>query len=95
MYFIYIFTGNDNLHYLSTQANYRLIVILEDWENETRYAVYDSFRVGDENSFYFMTVQGYSGDAGTMYKYFLSLISCLCFFCIAAFYQFVPFPQLD
>ncbi|CAG2245004.1 Angiopoietin-related protein 1,Ficolin-1-A,Ryncolin-1,Fibrinogen C domain-containing protein 1,Tenascin-N,Angiopoietin-related protein 7,Angiopoietin-related protein 6,Ficolin-3,Fibrinogen C domain-containing protein 1-B,Fibroleukin,Fibrinogen-like protein 1,Ficolin-1,Ficolin-1-B,Angiopoietin-4,Tenascin-R,Ryncolin-2,Techylectin-5B,Fibrinogen C domain-containing protein 1-A,Microfibril-associated glycoprotein 4,Fibrinogen-like protein A,Ryncolin-3,Tenascin-X,Ficolin-2,Fibrinogen alpha chain,Tenascin,Angiopo len=56
--------GNDNLHYLSTQANYRLIVILEDWENETRYAVYDSFRVGDENSFYFMTVQGYSGDAG-------------------------------
>ncbi|CAG2244973.1 Angiopoietin-related protein 1,Ficolin-1-A,Angiopoietin-1,Fibrinogen C domain-containing protein 1,Ryncolin-1,Tenascin-N,Angiopoietin-related protein 7,Angiopoietin-related protein 6,Ficolin-3,Fibrinogen-like protein 1,Ficolin-1,Ficolin-1-B,Angiopoietin-4,Tenascin-R,Ryncolin-2,Techylectin-5B,Fibrinogen C domain-containing protein 1-A,Microfibril-associated glycoprotein 4,Fibrinogen-like protein A,Ryncolin-3,Ficolin-2,Fibrinogen alpha chain,Tenascin,Angiopoietin-related protein 2,Techylectin-5A,Ryncolin-4,T len=56
--------GNDNLHYLSTQANYRLMVILEDWENETRYAVYDSFRVGDENSFYFMTVQGYSGDAG-------------------------------
>ncbi|XP_063436341.1 fibrinogen-like protein A [Mytilus trossulus] len=58
--------GNDNLHYLSTQGTYRLIVILEDWENDTRKAIYDSFRVGDEDSFYFMTVQGYSGDAGTM-----------------------------
>ncbi|CAC5424202.1 Fibrinogen-like protein A,Ryncolin-4,Angiopoietin-related protein 7,Angiopoietin-related protein 1,Ficolin-1-B,Techylectin-5A,Ficolin-2,Ryncolin-1,Tenascin-R,Protein scabrous,Fibrinogen-like protein 1,Fibrinogen C domain-containing protein 1-A,Tenascin-N,Ryncolin-3,Tenascin,Fibrinogen C domain-containing protein 1,Ryncolin-2,Angiopoietin-related protein 6,Techylectin-5B,Angiopoietin-related protein 2,Microfibril-associated glycoprotein 4,Fibrinogen alpha chain,Ficolin-1-A,Ficolin-1,Fibrinogen C domain-cont len=64
--------GNDNLHHLTTQASYRLMVILEDWENETRYAVYDTFRVGDESSFYFLTVQGYSsgnaGDAMTVHN---------------------------
>jgi hypothetical protein len=37
---------------------------LEDFENETRYAAYQSFSIGDANSKYRLQVTGYYGDAG-------------------------------
>ena len=41
------FPGNDVLHALTTQGQYRLHVDLQDWgTDEHYYAQYDSFRVG-------------------------------------------------
>jgi hypothetical protein len=41
---------------------------LEDFENETRYAEYQSFTVGDADSKYRLDINGYSGDAGLFTK---------------------------
>ncbi|KAI8488195.1 Fibrinogen- domains (FReDs) [Branchiostoma belcheri] len=61
--------GNDNIHLLTTQKNYTLRVELMDWENQTRYAEYDTFRVAGESDQYRLTVSGYSGTAGDSMKY--------------------------
>ncbi|XP_022107428.1 microfibril-associated glycoprotein 4-like [Acanthaster planci] len=56
--------GNDNLHRLTAQGEYRLRVDLEDFENITAYAEYDTFRVADGRDSYQLTAIGYSGTAG-------------------------------
>ncbi|XP_022086123.1 microfibril-associated glycoprotein 4-like [Acanthaster planci] len=56
--------GNDNLHRLTTQGTYRLRVDLEDFEGNTAYAEYDTFRVADGSANYRLTVDDYSGTAG-------------------------------
>ncbi|XP_019646401.1 PREDICTED: fibrinogen-like protein 1 isoform X2 [Branchiostoma belcheri] len=56
--------GNENIHLLTSQKNYTLRVDLEDWEEETRYATYSSFRVSGESDQYRLHISGYSGDAG-------------------------------
>ncbi|CAC5417477.1 Fibrinogen-like protein 1,Fibrinogen-like protein A,Tenascin,Angiopoietin-1,Fibrinogen C domain-containing protein 1-A,Techylectin-like protein,Microfibril-associated glycoprotein 4,Tenascin-R,Ficolin-1,Fibroleukin [Mytilus coruscus] len=56
--------GNDNLHKILSTQNYKLRIDLEDWNGDTRYAEYDTFVVGNENTNYMLTVTGYSGDAG-------------------------------
>ncbi|XP_019634581.1 PREDICTED: microfibril-associated glycoprotein 4-like isoform X2 [Branchiostoma belcheri] len=61
--------GNENIHLLTSQKNYTLRVDLEDWEEETRYATYDIFRVSGESDQYRLTVSGYSGDAGDSMRY--------------------------
>jgi hypothetical protein len=43
---------------------YILRIELEDFENETRYAEYQSFTVADVDSKYRLDINGYSGDAG-------------------------------
>ncbi|XP_022097046.1 ficolin-1-like isoform X1 [Acanthaster planci] len=61
--------GNDNLHRLTAQGDYRLRVDLEDFENNTRYAVYNSFRVANASTNYQLTVGNYSGTAGDSLLY--------------------------
>ncbi|VDI39223.1 Hypothetical predicted protein [Mytilus galloprovincialis] len=56
--------GNENLHKILSTKNYKLRIDLEDWNGETRYAEYDSFVVGNENTNYMLTISGYNGDAG-------------------------------
>ncbi|XP_022107436.1 ficolin-2-like isoform X2 [Acanthaster planci] len=56
--------GNDNLHRLTAQGVYRLRVDLEDFENNTAYAVYNTFRVADGRNNYRLRVARYSGTAG-------------------------------
>ncbi|XP_078699835.1 uncharacterized protein LOC144926706 [Branchiostoma floridae x Branchiostoma belcheri] len=56
--------GNDNIHRLTAQKNYTLRVEVMDWENQKRYAEYDTFRVAGESDGYRLTVSGYSGTAG-------------------------------
>ena len=65
---IFIIVGNDNLHYLLSQGNYELRYDMADFENETRYVKYSSFSVGDEASKYTVSVSGYSGDVGNVFK---------------------------
>lgn len=56
--------GNENLYYLTNQKTYKLRVDLEDFDDATRYAEYDNFRITDESAKYTLTLGTYSGDAG-------------------------------
>ena len=47
-----------------SQYSYTLRIDLEDFENETRYAAYQSISIGDANSKYRLQVTGYHADAG-------------------------------
>ncbi|XP_022088665.1 microfibril-associated glycoprotein 4-like [Acanthaster planci] len=61
--------GNDNLHRLTTQAEYRLRVDLEDLDGNKRSAVYSTFRVANASDKYRLTVGGYSGTPGDSLSY--------------------------
>ena len=56
--------GNELLHVITKQGWYQLRVDMSDFEDESKFAKYKLFRVGDETSGYKLTVTGYSGDAG-------------------------------
>ena len=47
-----------------SQYAYTLRIDVEDFENETRYAAYQSFFIGVANSKNRLQVTGYHGDAG-------------------------------
>eukprot|EP00058_Branchiostoma_floridae_P016456 XP_002601944.1 hypothetical protein BRAFLDRAFT_86428 [Branchiostoma floridae] len=55
--------GNENIHLLTKRKNYKLRVELEDWNADTRFAEYSSFRVSGESDGYRLHVSGYSGNA--------------------------------
>lgn len=64
------FIGLDRLHQLTNSGPYELLVILEDWQNERRYAKYDHFVVGSEQEQYMLHSLGrYSGTAGDDFTY--------------------------
>ena len=56
--------GNDNIHRLTASRPSELRVELGDWSGGRAYAKYGSFRVGDEQSLYRLSVGSYSGTAG-------------------------------
>ncbi|KAI8522049.1 hypothetical protein Bbelb_018030 [Branchiostoma belcheri] len=56
--------GLGNIHSLTTQKQNELYVYLEDWEMNSRFARYSRFSVGNADSKYTATIDGYSGDAG-------------------------------
>ncbi|NXG50841.1 TENA protein, partial [Psilopogon haemacephalus] len=60
--------GLENLHKITSQGQYELRVDLRD-KDETAYAVYDRFSVGDAKSRYRLRVDGYSGTAGDSMTY--------------------------
>jgi ficolin len=53
--------GLDKIHRLTASGENVLRVDLETFENETAYAVYKSFFVGDENEAYLLNASDYSG----------------------------------
>ena len=55
--------GNEYLHYITNSGCYKLRVDLEDWNGNTRYAEYSSFRVTSEADNYRLLLGSYSGDA--------------------------------
>ena len=62
--------GLSKIHRLTQDGtDYTLRVDLEDFENETRYAKYSTFNIGDSTTDYTITVGGYSGDAGDSLTY--------------------------
>ena len=57
--------GNDQLHQLTMNGRYRLRVDLQGkFDCQWYWAEYSTFIVGNETSFYQLTVDGYSGTAG-------------------------------
>ncbi|KAI8498352.1 Fibrinogen- domains (FReDs) [Branchiostoma belcheri] len=56
--------GNEIIHLLTAQKNYRLRIGMMGWDDEWRYAEYDTFRVSGESDGYRLTFSGYSGTAG-------------------------------
>ena len=61
--------GNDNIHRLTASRPSELRVDLGDWSGGRAYAKYGSFRVGDEQSLYRLSVGSYSGTAGDSLAY--------------------------
>ena len=61
-----VLLGNDVIHQIFTLGNYKLKVILTDWDGETRHAVYTTFKIANEADGYRLTIDGYSGDAGKL-----------------------------
>lgn len=55
--------GNEQLHYLTNQKNYKLRIDLVTSRLERLYAEYASFVIGDEDTKYQLDVEGFSGDA--------------------------------
>ncbi|XP_018432476.1 PREDICTED: tenascin [Nanorana parkeri] len=62
------FMGLENLHKITSQGQYELRVDLRD-NDETAYAVYDKFSVGDSRKRYRLSVSGYTGTAGDSMTY--------------------------
>ena len=62
------YAGNVNLHTMTKVGDHQLRVDIEDWDGHARYALYNTFNVGDTRSKYKLSVGGYSGNAG---KYFV------------------------
>ncbi|XP_045176242.2 fibrinogen C domain-containing protein 1-B-like [Mercenaria mercenaria] len=56
--------GNQQIHKITEQGWYELRVDLESMDGIVAYAAYNVFSVGDVNSGYKLTVDGYNGNAG-------------------------------
>lgn len=56
-------SGNKYLHIL-TQVPTELRIDLKAWDRQTRYAEYSTFVIGDAESNYTLSIDGYHGDAG-------------------------------
>ena len=66
-FFFFYISGNFNIHILTAQGRYELWIQLKDFENNSRYAKYTTFMVGDASSKYKLVVDGYHGHAGKEY----------------------------
>ncbi|XP_056003559.1 ficolin-3-like [Ostrea edulis] len=56
--------GNDIINILTNTDNYELRVDITSFVDKTAYALYSTFRIGNESSKYIITVSGYTGTAG-------------------------------
>lgn len=54
---------------LTSRGNHKLRIDLEDWNGEKAYALFKSFKVGDQSTNYTLTISGYSGNAGNLCVY--------------------------
>ena len=61
--FVFVHTGNDNLHILTNRRAYTVRFDLMDFTGDTAYAEYTVFIVADVASKYRMINGGYSGTA--------------------------------
>ncbi|CAC5364780.1 unnamed protein product [Mytilus coruscus] len=55
---------NKYIALLTSQGKHEMRIDLEDWNDEKRYALFKSFKVGDQSTNYRLTISGYSGNAG-------------------------------
>ncbi|XP_026126184.1 angiopoietin-related protein 2-like [Carassius auratus] len=56
--------GLENIYWITSQGNYKLLVTLEDWSGRKTFAEYASFRLEPESDFYRLRVGRYHGNAG-------------------------------
>ncbi|XP_076106692.1 fibrinogen-like protein 1 [Mytilus galloprovincialis] len=58
------YLGNEHIHHLTTQGDYKLRIDMEEWNGKKYYAVYDIFRIANENDNYRLQITNYHGTAG-------------------------------
>ena len=60
-----MYSGNDNLYALTRYKRYKLRIVLENFDNVTKYASYDNFKTGSQAEKYILASVGqYEGTAG-------------------------------
>ena len=69
LYINFVPSGTQNLHLITSQGAYELRIELTDWEGKSRYAKYQTFKVGSSLENYVLTADGYEGDAGKSPRY--------------------------
>ncbi|KFB48728.1 AGAP010774-PA-like protein [Anopheles sinensis] len=57
--------GLEKLHAMTKSGRHELLVLLEDFEGNSTYALYDEIKIGSEEEKYKLTVGKYSGTAAT------------------------------
>lgn len=61
--------GNDKLHKLTAQGEYELLITMQDFGNQKRYARYSNFKIGNEATKFNMTYSKFTGDVGDSLKH--------------------------
>ncbi|GFQ81104.1 techylectin-5A [Trichonephila clavata] len=61
--------GNENIYNLTNQGTWEIRFDLTDKLGEARYAVYNNFRIEDENFDYTLRIGNYRGNAGDNFKF--------------------------
>ncbi|XP_040270838.1 angiopoietin-related protein 6 [Bufo bufo] len=56
--------GLENIYWLTKQGNYKLLILMDDWQGRQVSAEYDQFRVEPESDFYRLRLGQYRGTAG-------------------------------
>ncbi|XP_075061169.1 angiopoietin-related protein 6 [Mixophyes fleayi] len=56
--------GLENIHWLTSQESYKLLILMEDWQGRQVSAEYDHFRLEPETDFYRLRLGQYRGTAG-------------------------------
>ncbi|CAC5400102.1 Ryncolin-4,Angiopoietin-related protein 7,Angiopoietin-related protein 1,Ficolin-3,Ficolin-1-B,Techylectin-5A,Ficolin-2,Ryncolin-1,Tenascin-R,Fibrinogen-like protein 1,Angiopoietin-1,Fibrinogen C domain-containing protein 1-A,Ryncolin-3,Tenascin,Fibroleukin,Fibrinogen C domain-containing protein 1,Techylectin-like protein,Ryncolin-2,Techylectin-5B,Angiopoietin-related protein 2,Angiopoietin-2,Microfibril-associated glycoprotein 4,Ficolin-1-A,Ficolin-1,Fibrinogen C domain-containing protein 1-B,Angiopoietin len=56
--------GNKYINILTSSGNYKLLIYLEDFEGNWRYAEYSVFSIGNATTNYILNISGYCGTAG-------------------------------
>lgn len=59
--------GLDNMHKITSQGRYELRIDMRDGQ-ETTYAYYDKFSIGDARSLYKLRIGEYNGTAGMLLR---------------------------
>ncbi|XP_017849078.1 ficolin-1-like [Drosophila busckii] len=68
------FIGLESLHNMTANQTHELLINLQDFNGSSRYAHYDNFKVGNENSSYTLESLGnYTGNAGDSLVYHLGM----------------------
>lgn len=62
--FVYVSSGLDNIQRIATQGRYELRIDMKDGQ-ESVYANYDKFSIGDARNLYKLRIGEYNGTAGT------------------------------
>ena len=80
---------------MTSQGWYELRVDMSDFKNQSRYAYYRIFSVGNKASGYLLTIGEYEGNAGTCnLKYFLIIYQTIRLLCISIFYDKDDYAKL-
>ncbi|XP_027723644.1 angiopoietin-related protein 2 [Vombatus ursinus] len=61
--------GLENIYWLTNQANYKLLVTMEDWSGRKVFAEYASFRLEPESEYYKLRLGRYNGNAGDSFTW--------------------------
>ncbi|KAM4664872.1 angiopoietin-related protein 2 isoform 1-T2 [Discoglossus pictus] len=61
--------GLENIYWLTNQANYKLLITMEDWSGRKVFAEYASFRLEPESEYYKLRLGRYNGNAGDSFTW--------------------------